>query len=329
MKRREFVRATGLGVGAGVLGVGFSGCGSEESGRSAGAAPGADLTTGSRSAGSPPVDFRFAHITDPHIQPELGAARGCHVCFEQVTRQEPDFSIVSGDLVFDVMHVDMPRARDLFDLWDEARKSLEMPLYQAVGNHDVYGIANDSGAVPDDPLYGKRIYEDRIGPRYYHFDHQGWRFIVLDSIAVDDKAEERPYHGEIDRDQLSWLGDTLADGGTDTPVVMVTHIPIHTGFWSVVRGPQEAAPSSVVVANAKEVMDLIQPYDVKAVLQGHTHIRETIDYDGCKYITSGAVCGDWWKGSRMGHPEGYAMIEARDGEIHWRYHTYGWTPVEP
>ena len=149
---------------------------------------------------------------------------------------------------------------------------------------------------------------------------------VLDSIAVHPR-EERSYHGEIDAQQMAWLADTLESAGADMPIIVSTHIPILTAFWSILRGNEEPPPSSVVTANAKDVIDLLHPYNVKAVLQGHTHVREIIDYHGCKYITSGAVCGDWWKGLRLGHPEGYALISLKDGEVHWKYQTYGFEAV--
>ncbi len=283
---------------------------------------------GHTAAGSqPPADFTFAHVTDTHIQPELKAADGCRMCFEHVTRQEPDFAILGGDLVFDVNETARPRASMLFDLYESSVEALEVPKHHVVGNHDVFGIDTDSGVPPTDPLYGKKMYEDRIGERYYSFDHKGWRFIVLDSIAVHP-AEERAYHGEIDPEQMRWLTDTLESAGPDTPIIVSTHIPILTAFWSILRGNEEPPPTSVVTANAKDVIDLLHPYNVKAVLQGHTHVREIIDYHGCKYITSGAVCGDWWKGVRLGHPEGYALITLKGGEVNWEYQTYGFKAVQ-
>ena len=318
MRRREFVRSASIGLGASALGLGLGACEAEDSagrtdqgGRSALGAAGGD------------ADFTFAHLTDPHIQPELRAAEGCRQCFEQVTRLEPDFALVGGDLVFDVMDAGRPRATELFALWDRGAASLEMPLHHAVGNHDAFGINTNSGVAPTDPWYGKKVFEDRIGALYYSFDHKGWRFIVLDSIAVQP-GPERPYYGLVDGDQVGWLEKTLAEAGPDVPVVILTHVPILTAFWSYIRSAREATPNTVVVDNSRELVDLFRPYNVKAVLQGHTHIRETIEYEGCKFITSGAISGDWWKGLRMGHPEGYGLLTVRGEEIEWEYRTYGW-----
>ncbi len=66
-----------------------------------------------------------------------------------------------------------------------------------------------------------------------------------------------------------------------------------------------------------------------AVLQGHTHINETVWWRDTPYITSGAVCGNWWRGSRWGTPEGFTVLELAGGAAHWRYETYGWKSAAP
>ena len=71
------------------------------------------------------------------------------------------------------------------------------------------------------------------------------------------------------------------------------------------------------------MLEILWPYRPKAVLQGHTHIREKVIYRDCQFLTSGAVCGNWWKGAREGHPEGFAVITVRNGQVDWRYETYG------
>ncbi len=298
MQRRDFVRAAA--VGAASLGV-----------------PAAAL------AGSDD-SFTFVHLADPHIQPELRAADGCRQCFRHVNALKPDFVISGGDLVFDVMETDRRRADMLYELYRETTAALDMPLYDVIGNHDVLGIDAASPVLYSDPLFGKKLYEDRVGPRFYFFDHKGWRFVILDSIGTGPSPKDG-YFGLIDEEQVDWLESVLEGAGTGTPVVVITHIPILTAFMAYARGTTVAPPRSVVVTNGKEIMELLARYRVKAVLQGHTHVRETVEYQGCKYITSGAVCGNWWRGLRMGHPEGFGLLTVRGGDIEWEYRLYGFT----
>ncbi len=81
--------------------------------------------------------------------------------------------------------------------------------------------------------------------------------------------------------------------------------------------------------NAFEVLLLFAGHKVLAVLQGHTHINEVVSFAGIQYISSGAVRGNWWHGSRYGTPEGYAVFSLREGKIDWHYETYGFHTIDP
>ena len=65
------------------------------------------------------------------------------------------------------------------------------------------------------------------------------------------------------------------------------------------------------------------------MLQGHTHINENVEYKGVNYVTSGAICGNWWKGTRMGTPEGFTVVSVANGRMTTRYETYGFKAVAP
>jgi predicted phosphodiesterase len=101
----------------------------------------------------------------------------------------------------------------------------------------------------------------------------------------------------------------------------MTHIPLLTAYLPL--DDLKVTKEIMTVANCREVLDLLWPYRLKAVLQGHTHVRETVTYNGCQFITSGAVSGNWWRGARLGHPEGFGVLAVKGGEISWSYRTYG------
>lgn len=264
--------------------------------------------------------FRFVHFTDVHIQPELRADQGARRAFAAINEAKPDFCIAGGDLVFDVYEQGPARCRQLFDLYASASRDLGARVYSVIGNHDVYGVANQAGVPASDPMYGKKMFEDRIGPRYRSFDHRGWHFILLDSIALD---ERRNWYGGFDEAQLDWLRRDLQSTGKSTPIVVVTHIPIATALGTAVF-PPEAAPM-LVVRDPRPILQLLDGYDVRAILQGHTHINEAVRYLGRQYITTGAVSGNWWKGPHHGHAEGFAVVEVTgSGEVRTEYRTYGW-----
>lgn len=271
------------------------------------------------------TSFSFVHFTDVHIQPELRADVGSRACVARINALKPSFAICGGDLVYDVNAVGFPRARRLFDLYAETVKPLNMPLHTVVGNHDVYGISSNAGVAQTDAYYGKRMFEDRIGARYSSFDFNGWHFVLLDSIG---SRPGREFVGLVDDEQLTWLRTDLGRMKPDSSLVVVSHIPLVSAVLQLVADPGRAS-DIYLVTNARDVLDVLWPYKPKMVLQGHTHIRETVLYNGCRFITSGAVCGNWWKGAREGHPEGFAVLTVRGGEIEWRYETYGFVANPP
>jgi 3',5'-cyclic-AMP phosphodiesterase len=275
---------------------------------------------------SAPESFDFVFFTDTHIQPELNAPQGCAMCFQKIAGIKCEFAIMGGDHVFDATAVDGRRAKEVFDLYQKTEQSLQMKLHQAIGNHDLRGISTASGLSPNDPQYGKKMYEDRVGSKtYYSFDHKGYHFIVLDSVQP---TSDRMWEARIDEPQLAWLADDLKKIGPRAPVIGVTHVPLVTAFASYAAEVQAAEKyNTLTVANSAQVLDMLGNYNVISVLQGHTHVNEFVNYKNVDFITSGAVCGNWWRGVRMGTPEGFTVVSLRDGKISTRYETYGFKSV--
>jgi len=311
LDRRKFLR-TGAAAGVAATIAGSGACLFEPDSQAAAATPGS---------------FDFVFFTDTHIEPELDAAHGCDMCFRKIAGLNPDFAINGGDHVFDVLNVDRGRATTVFDLYKNTEQVLQMPLYHTLGNHDVFGVSPKSAAVFSDPGYGKKMFEDRIGKTYYSFDHKGWHFVVLDSIHP---TEDRTWEGRVDEAQVAWLKDDLARVGAKTPVIGVIHVPLVTAFATY--APRDASPPSkyntLTVENAPEVLAAFEGHNVVVVLQGHTHVNEAVEHNKVRYITCGAVSGNWWHGARMGFPEGFTVVSVRNGAVSTRYETYGFQSVD-
>jgi Icc protein len=202
-----------------------------------------------------------------------------------------------------------------------------MKVYHTVGNHDVLGIYPASGIAQDDPLYGKKLFEQRFGKLYYSFDHKGHHFIVLDSIGI---TPDRAYEGRINAAQLQWLAADLAALPVGTPVIVSVHIPLVTAFGAYLP-EASVVPThhSLSVANANQVLDLFAGHNVLGVLQGHTHVNEIVQWKGVPYITSGAVCGNWWHGTRLGTPEGFTVVTVANNKLTTHYVPSGFKSVAP
>ena len=215
------------------------------------------------------------------------------------------------------------RADSLYNLYSEVTKKFKMPVFNTMGNHEIYGIYTKSGADPANPEYGEKMFENRIGKSYYAFDYDGWKFMILNSIEDTKKSK---YIGLIDDKQIEWIKEELGATDPKTPIVISTHIPFITAFVQKYNGSTLATDSSLVVVNSKEVIDLFKGYNLKLVLQGHLHTVEDIFIDGIHFVTGGAISAAWWTGPNMGFEEGFMFITVKGEDFEWKYVDYGWQP---
>lgn len=267
--------------------------------------------------------FTFAFLTDIHLQPERNAATGFQQAISRVNELNPDFVITGGDLIMDALGVTYERADSLYDMYMESAKNLNMPVYNSIGNHEVYGLYEESGSDTTHTEYGKGMFESRLGKRYYSFDHKGWHFMILDAIGM---TPERKYIGHIDDEQVEWITSDLANIDKSTPVVISVHIPFITTYTQLTRGTQAANGPGMVITNGTDVLKLFLPYNLRLVLQGHLHFLEDLYIDNrIHFITAGAVSGRWWQGRLTDHSEeGFLLVRASGETIDWDYVDYGW-----
>jgi len=269
--------------------------------------------------------FSFAFLTDIHVEYDKSADKGFQMAIESVNEMAPDFVITGGDLIADALGQTEERSEMLFDLYLEKQEGFTMPVYNTLGNHDEFGIYERSGVSKENPMYGDKMFEAKIGKRYFSFDHKGWRFYILDSV---EETEERKYFGHVDSIQVDWLKEELSQTDTTMPLVIVTHIPFITAYAQITKGAMVANNRGLVVENSKEVLDVFSGHNLKMVLQGHLHIVEDIYINNIHFITGGAVCARWWNGPKDGMEEGYMLIQIRPDEgIDWKYIDYGWEAI--
>jgi len=268
-----------------------------------------------------PNSFSFAFITDIHLHNQRNAVEGFLKAIETINLLNPDFVITGGDLVMDAPGQRYGKADSLFSLYLETAANLKMPVYNTLGNHDIYGTYSMSGVPKDHPMYGEKKFEARIGRSFYSFNHKGWKFMVLNS--PEDNLKDR-YYGLIDSVQIGWITEELKNTNRGTPIAIITHMPFITVFNQKYRGSTFPNDSSHVVSNALDVLALFRDHNLKLVLQGHLHIMEEVYIDGIKFITGGSVSGSWWRGPGRGHEEGFMLLKINGEKIESEYIDYGW-----
>jgi 3',5'-cyclic AMP phosphodiesterase CpdA len=281
--------------------------------------------------------LRLAHLTDVHVQPELGAERGMIAALHhaQSLADPPGLILFGGDCIMDSFGAVADRTELQWSMWQRVlRNECSLPIESCIGNHDIWGWDRQESATRgDEARWGKiRAMEGlQLTARYRAFDRLGWRFIVLDSTHTDGG---NGYIAKLDDEQFEWLGATLAATPPNMPVLVLSHIPIlsaaayfdgdneQTGNWVV--------PGSWVHIDARRIKDLFARHDnVRLALSGHLHLIDRVLYNRTTYICDGAVCGGWWKGDNQECDEGYGVVDLyADGSFEHQYVSFGWQVVE-
>ncbi len=276
----------------------------------------------------------IAHITDVHLYEKNGSEKWFAECLHHIQSnpKKPAFIVNTGDSVMDALKADRARVDMLWKLWrDTLQRENSLPVYHCLGNHDHWGLAQDSGADKTDPLYGKKHGLENIGLEkpYYSFNHGDWHFVALDSVSPDP-THQAGWIGKLDDEQFAWLEQDLAAVPKDRPVLLYSHLPILHVCWMRMQKPDENMAYHMgphgSIGDARRVIDLFSKHpNVKLCFSGHIHLLDRIELAGVTYICDGAVSGGWWNGFRLDVPNGYSLTTLNpDGTFEYEYVTYGW-----
>ncbi len=271
--------------------------------------------------------LRFAHLTDVHVQTDRAGDKGFAAALAHVQQQPdpPELVMFGGDNVMNVDSDDgAAKADQQLATWKRCLKNeLSLPYRICIGNHDVWKLH---------PTDGKRWAVDsfELDHRYYAFDQSGWRFLVLDSTS----PEEGGYKGRLDPEQLEWLNSTIGQTDPQTPIIIVSHIPIlaacayfdgnneQSGNWNV--------PGAWMHIDGRAIKELFRQHgNVRVALSGHIHLIDEVRYNETTYYCNGAVSGGWWKGPYQEFGPGYALIDLfEDGSSSRTFVHYPWSPQD-
>lgn len=196
------------------------------------------LKAGAALAASPlfglvPDTFSFAFFSDTHVGLEHGLKEDAEM-FREMAAMPLAFAINAGDITDYGWVEEYANYRSLI-------KGLPFKVHHAPGNHDVRWS----------PL-GPQAYLQGTGdPMYGSFDHQGVHFVMLNSTIP------LSHYGHFESEMLRWLAEDLKKVGREKPVFLAFH------HWVGREGIQ--------VDNEAELFKLIEPYNVKILLNGHGH----------------------------------------------------------
>jgi len=277
--------------------------------------------------GSEKGSVRFVFYTDIHARTEWATPEAMARAARAINEQKGDVLIAGGDLITEGFESSAARVAHRWDAYLQMHRAIQGDIFPVIGNHDLVA-ANPQDGTPaaENP---RRTYLTHMGldRTYYSFNAVGYHFVILDSIQVT--GDQYEYQGMIGPEQLEWLRGDLSKTPHCTPTVIVTHIPLHTAYYSATHGSTFAAKKNRVVVNNREVLKIIQNHNVILVLQGHLHVKELIRWRNTAFILGGAVCGRWWRGAWHGTEEGFNIITLTGNHVGCEYIDYGWEARRP
>ena len=173
-------------------------------------------------------DF-FVHLTDTHLT--LSTDQGWDA-LERFVQQvnamnpQPAFVVNTGDIVFASMKI-RSTAEEFFPVFERYQRimsALSVPLYNALGNHDM----TRCDLTPGEPAYGKVLFERFCGPRYQSFEWGDIHVVILDEwfITRNNADDELLRTKDIDDAQLTWLKQDLTSCHPGQTVIFFLHHPV-------------------------------------------------------------------------------------------------------
>jgi predicted phosphodiesterase len=217
-------------------------------------------------------------------------------CVNHFNTMNLKYSVHLGDFI--------DRNFESFDVVNPIYEKLNIPGYHVLGNHDFSVSDEKKNDVP------KKM---GLSSRYYDFEQNGWRFIVLDGndisfhaypsnsknyehaseYYVQNSVESPKWNGAIGTEQLAWLKNVLEKSTSEEEkVILYCHFPIY--------------PENVHnLWNAEEIIKLLEQFScVKAYINGHNHAGNYDVKQGIHYLTI--------KGMVDTEQSSYAIITVND-----------------
>lgn len=218
--------------------------------------------------GSTPL-FSFVVVADTHVNEADGVSSSpcetnrlandrARFVFHDIAAMDPPpaFVLHLGDIVHPVPS--LPTFDQAVRKFKEIASPLRMPLHVVPGNHDVGDKKIDW--MPADQVCDSYLatYRDAFGPDFYSFDHQGVRFVAINSLLVNsglaDEARQR-----------EWVEDQIASAN-GLRVFLFMHYPPY-----VLSEDERGSYDNIDEPGRTWLVDQMKRPAVEAVFAGHVH----------------------------------------------------------
>ena len=245
------------------------------------------------------ADCQYCNVVGTGQRKYSQSDRKLQACVDDFNTQDLSWVIHLGDFI--------DKDWESFDVVDPIYRQLTMPGYHVLGNHDFSVVDSLKGSV------SKRM---GLPSPYYHYETNGWRFVVLngndlsfyaypeetsqyktaEEYYVKNEITSAKWNGGIGSLQMAWLEETFINA-TDQGqhVILFCHFPVYP------ENPHN-------LWNASEVVDLIEQYPiVKAYINGHNHDGNYAQKNGVHYLTM--------KGMVDTEESSYGVMEVKEDRL--------------
>ena len=211
--------------------------------------------------------LRFIWLSDTHVGSPTGAADLRRSVQDINSLKGYKFVIISGDITQFGAHEEFLEAKSILN-------GLKIPCHVEPGNHDCKW--SESGATEFWRVWGS----DR-----FVFNAGGYCFIGMHEGPVMKMGD-----GHFAPEDVRWLRSTLAGLPANQPIIFVTHYPVRDELdnWYV-------------------VLDELKKYNLQAILVGHGHRNEKMNFEGVPAVMGRSNL------RVLPTPSGYSLVEISDG----------------
>ncbi len=188
----------------------------------------------------------FLQISDSHMGFDKPANPNAKGTLEEAISQvkalkvKPSFMIHTGDITH------LSKVSE-FDDADQIISQARLDVHYVPGEHDIID--------PENKLYKERYGRGTKGSGYYSFDANGVHFIALVNTLSLEKL------GHLGGDQIDFVRKDVAGLGSDTPIVVFSHIPLFAMYPKWGWGTDDAL----------QVLALLKRFASVTCLNGHVH----------------------------------------------------------
>ncbi len=239
-----------------------------------------------RPPGDHPI-FTFVQITDPQISSaEDGTA--LKRAFDEINQMSPlpEFVVMTGDLV------DGPGHSELYKKFRQWTAGLHPPVITLPGKTD----------APD-------AFQEVFPAAHRSISHSPFHLLFVN----DSGTSEASGNGSGFSDQtVQWMRKELQDVDHSTPLILFSR-------GTVYRPQSPDREGSGKVRIDRSVLDLLQPYDVRAWFSGNAHANADVRKNGTRYINTASID----KRKNTGTKPGYRIVRVFEEELETSYRPAG------